>query len=36
MMTDQEWLDHWLQRAPALSGEILERLMEHLTEGEDD
>jgi hypothetical protein len=36
MMSDAEWLDHWLQRAPALSGEILERLMEHLTEGEDE
>lgn len=36
MMADQEWRDHWLQRAPTLSGGILERLMEHLTESEDD
>lgn len=36
MMTDTEWLRYWLQRSPALSVETLERLMEHLTEGEDD
>lgn len=36
MMTDAEWLDRWLQRAPALSTETLELLMEHLTEDEDE
>ncbi len=36
MMTDAEWLDHWLQRSPVLSVETLELLMEHLTEDEDE
>lgn len=36
MMAEVEWIDRWLQRAPTLSGEILVRLMEHMSEHEDE
>jgi hypothetical protein len=36
MTTDEEWLDHWPQRAPGLSEATLERIMEHLAEDDDD
>jgi hypothetical protein len=35
-MTDSEWLDHWVQQAPALSGESLDNIHGILTTEEDE
>lgn len=36
MMTDVEWIQHWLQQAPVLDVTVLERIAEHLDDEDGD
>ncbi|WP_286330112.1 hypothetical protein [Streptomyces sp. MBT42] len=36
MMTDDEWLAHWMKQAPRLDDEALECIVRTLDEGEED
>lgn len=36
MMTDSDWLDHWVSAAPTLSSEALETITQVLEEEDDD
>jgi hypothetical protein len=36
MMTDSDWLDHWVSAAPTLSSEVLETITQAIEQDEDD
>lgn len=36
MMTDSEWLDHWVSAAPTLSSETLEAIQATVEEDEEE